>query len=211
MTTWGVDALHGLPAREKPAARPTVEALHVREPQHKHAQGDIGVSSRINDLDRPEGKEFAAWTDGQLRTLRGTQFLLYALAKRGQKLDACIVQLTRPIINEAQRACATAIRQTQREASIEADAGCTRDHRVIGKPVVEQRVGYNEWSPARDHVTAERRLARGMTQLGQTAGGFNPLPFSVNHSYECDGHIEERGCPTRQLVHPLAGFAVDDL
>src|SRR5260370_11366191 len=94
----------------------------------------------------------AGYDDPLCRELKLTRRELGHVAQAG---EAEIVEMTRPRVDDAERADAAPVPKEQRVAGVKADAGRTGDVRVISKPLVESRVLDDERLTAVDRVAAE--------------------------------------------------------
>lgn len=112
------------------------------------------------------------------------------------------VELSRLVIDQAERTDLVSRRPGERVTGIEPDAGSARHQRIVGKPGIQQCVRHDQRAVLIDGVSAERDRSRGLVDI-QPLLGFEPLPFGVDERDVGDRYSKHVPGQPDQRVEPV--------
>lgn len=118
-------------------------------------------------------------------------------------------QLTRPRIDQAQRADRRAVRRGKRTACVEANAGLAGDERVVVETIVVERVLDDHRVVREQRMRAERHVARSLRGV-EPRMTLEPLAVLVDEAHDSDRHVEQPAREARDAVEAFFGRRVEN-
>ena len=110
-------------------------------------------------------------------------------ARRRSSSSWCVVEQPRPVVAHAEGADPAAVGEHQRDAGVEPDAGRTGHRRVVGEPVVLERVGHRRARRRRGWRARRSTRPGGSRSTSNPSVRLEPLPVGVDERDERDRRL----------------------